>query len=35
LVVPLLKKLRLSSDQFYALQLTAFEWSDKVSKTAA
>jgi EAL and modified HD-GYP domain-containing signal transduction protein len=35
LVVPLLKKLRLSSDQFYALQLTAFEWSDKVSRTAA
>jgi EAL and modified HD-GYP domain-containing signal transduction protein len=35
LVVPLLKKLRLSSDQFYALQLAAFEWSDKVSRTAA
>jgi EAL and modified HD-GYP domain-containing signal transduction protein len=35
LVMPLLKKLRLSSDQFYALQVAAFEWSDKVSRTAA
>jgi EAL and modified HD-GYP domain-containing signal transduction protein len=35
LVLPLLKKLRLSSEQFYALQLAAFEWSDKVSRTAA
>jgi EAL and modified HD-GYP domain-containing signal transduction protein len=35
LVLPMLKKLRLSSEQFYALQLTAFEWSDKVSRTAA
>lgn len=34
LVVPLLKKLRLSSEQFYALQLAAFEWSDKVSRAA-
>ena len=32
---PLLTKLRLSSDQFYALQLVAFEWSDNVSRTAA
>jgi EAL and modified HD-GYP domain-containing signal transduction protein len=35
LVVPLLKKLHLSSDQFYALQLAAFEWSDRISRTAA
>ncbi|MDB5795799.1 MAG: hypothetical protein JWR25_2178 [Noviherbaspirillum sp.] len=35
LPVALLKKLRLSSDQFYALQLAAFEWSDTVSRTTA
>jgi EAL and modified HD-GYP domain-containing signal transduction protein len=34
LVMPLLKKLHLSSEQFYALQLAAFEWSDKVSRAA-
>lgn len=35
LPVALLKKLRLSADQFYALQLAAFEWSDSVSRTTA
>jgi EAL and modified HD-GYP domain-containing signal transduction protein len=35
LPVALLKQLRLSSDQFYALQLAAFEWSDSVSRTTA
>jgi EAL and modified HD-GYP domain-containing signal transduction protein len=35
LPVALLKKLRLSAEQFYALQLAAFEWSDSVSRTTA
>jgi EAL and modified HD-GYP domain-containing signal transduction protein len=34
-VMPLLRKLRLSGEQFYALQLAAFEWSDTVSRNAA
>lgn len=33
LVVPLLNKLQLSSDQFYALQIAAFEWSDNISRS--
>jgi c-di-GMP phosphodiesterase len=34
LVVPLLKKLHLSSEEFNELQLAAFEWSDSVSHSA-
>ncbi|HEX7633780.1 MAG TPA: EAL domain-containing protein [Noviherbaspirillum sp.] len=30
-IAPLLKKLRLSSDDFYALQLEAFKWSNSIS----
>jgi EAL and modified HD-GYP domain-containing signal transduction protein len=32
-VAPLLKKLHLSVDEFYSLQLKAFEWSDTVSQS--
>jgi EAL and modified HD-GYP domain-containing signal transduction protein len=34
-VVPLLSKLGLSGEQFCALQVAAFEWSDNISRTAA
>lgn len=35
LVVPLLKKLALSTEDLNALQLAAFEWSDTISRSAA
>lgn len=35
LVVPLLNKLQLSGDQFYALQVAAFEWSDNISRSTS
>lgn len=34
-VVELLKKLGLSSDEFYELQLAAFEWTNSISSSAA
>jgi EAL and modified HD-GYP domain-containing signal transduction protein len=34
-IVSLLKKLQLSSDEFYELQLNAFEWSDSISRSTA
>lgn len=34
LLPPLLQQLRLSSDQLYALELAAYEWSDSVSRAS-
>lgn len=34
-IVPLLKKLNFSSEDFYELQLAAFEWTDSIARSAS